>query len=56
MNDCEPLDTGVRALIRKGLIEHSSISFHGEFSALRDWTKEAGTSEILTFRNVTPRS
>jgi len=47
------VDTGVRALIRKGLIEHSSISFHGEFSALRNWTKEAWTSEKPTFRNVT---
>lgn len=41
------VDTGVRALIRKGLVEHSQISFHGEFSALRDWTK-------AEFSNPTP--
>jgi hypothetical protein len=41
------VDTGVRALIRKGLMEHSQISFSGEFSALRDWTK-------AEFNNPTP--
>jgi hypothetical protein len=33
------VETGVRALIRKGLVEHSHISFNGEFASLRDWTK-----------------
>lgn len=33
------VQAGVRALIRKGLVEHSFISFHGEFASLRDWTK-----------------
>ena len=34
----------VRALIRKGLVEHAHISFKGEFSALRDWTKDEFTN------------
>jgi len=30
---------GFRSLIRKCLVEHSSISFHSEFSDLRDWIR-----------------
>lgn len=30
---------GLRSATRKALSEHQSISFHGEFSALRDWIR-----------------
>ena len=30
---------GFRSLIRKCLVEHSTISFHSEFSDLRDWIR-----------------
>ena len=33
------VENGARALIRKGLVEHSHISFKGEFASLREWTK-----------------
>ena len=33
------VETRMRALIRKGLMEHQHISFKGEFASLRDWTK-----------------
>ena len=33
------VDNGSRALIRKGLVEHTHISFKGEFASLREWTK-----------------
>jgi hypothetical protein len=41
------VQTGTRALIRKGLVEHADISFKGEFSSLREWTK-------AEFANPTP--
>ena len=41
------VDNGSRALIRKGLVEHSHVSFKGEFASLRDWTKSE-------FANPTP--
>ena len=41
------VENGARALIRKGLVEHSHISFKGEFASLRDWTK-------AEFANPTP--
>jgi hypothetical protein len=41
------VENGARALIRKGLVEHSHISFKGEFASLREWTK-------AEFANPTP--
>ena len=41
------VQNGARALIRKGLVEHSHISFKGEFASLRNWTK-------AEFANPTP--
>ena len=43
----------VRALIRKGLVEHAHISFKGEFSALRDWTKDEFTNPTPLPNGVT---
>ena len=41
------VENGARALIRKGLVEHSHISVKGEFASLREWTK-------AEFANPTP--
>jgi hypothetical protein len=43
----------VRSLIRKGLVEHAHISFKGEFSALREWTKDEFTNPTPLPNGVT---
>ena len=43
---------GLRRMVRKCLVEHSTVSFHGEFTDLRDWIRgdRGGAKSAVTAR------